>query len=75
MKIINTQFAIVKHIDKNHSHLHIIVNLVNNNGEAIKDNWIGLKDKKIAQKLTTEFGLKEAISKNLELTKISKRKC
>ncbi len=70
MKIINTQFAIVKHIDKNHSHLHIIANLVNNNGETIKDNWIGLRGKKVAQKLTVEYGLKEAISKNLELTNL-----
>ena len=65
MKIVDTQFAIVKHIDKNHSHLHIIANLVNNKGEAIKDSWIGLKGKKISQKLTLRYGLKEAISKNL----------
>ena len=70
MKITDTQFAIVKHIDKNHLHLHIIANLVNNNGETIKDNWIGLKGKKIAQKLTRKYGLKEAISKNLELTNL-----
>ena len=68
MKITDTQFAIVKHIDKNHTHLHILANLVNNNGETIKDNWIGLKGKKVAQKLTKKYGLKEAISKNLELT-------
>ena len=67
MKIINTQFAIVKHIDKNHIHLHVIANLVNNNGETIKDNWIGLKGKKTAQKLTTKYGLKEAIQKNVSL--------
>src|SRR5664279_3511759 len=71
MKITDTQFAIVKHIDKNHLHLHIIANLVNNNGETIKDNWIGLKGKKIAQKLTIKYGLKEAISKNLELTNLA----
>ncbi|MDP4286186.1 MAG: relaxase/mobilization nuclease domain-containing protein [Bacteroidota bacterium] len=70
MKITNTQFATVKHIDKNHSHLHILANLVNNNGKTIKDNWIGLKGKKIAQKLTIEYGLKEAISKNIELTNL-----
>src|SRR5688500_1158875 len=29
MKIVATQFAIVKHIDKNHPHLHVIANLVN----------------------------------------------
>jgi hypothetical protein len=50
MNITNTQYAITKHIDRNHTHLHIIANLVNNNGETIKDNWIGLKGKKIAQK-------------------------
>ena len=49
MKIVETQFAIVKHVDKNHPHLHIIANLVNNKGETIKDNWIGLRGKKIAQ--------------------------
>ncbi len=70
MKIIDTQFAIVKHIDKNHSHLHILANLVNNNGETIKDNWIGLKGKKVAQKLTKKYGLKEAVSKNLKLTNL-----
>jgi hypothetical protein len=70
MGIINTQFAITKHTDKNHSHLHIIANLVNNNGETIKDNWIGLKGKKIAQELTKKYGLKEAISKDLSLTNL-----
>ena len=67
MGITNTQYAITKHIDKNHSHVHIIANLVNNNGETIKDNWIGLKGKKIAQELTINYGLKEAASKNLSL--------
>src|SRR5678810_518518 len=67
---IRDRFAIVKHIDKNHPHLHIIANLVNNKGESIKDNWIGLRGKKIAQALTLKYGLKEAISKNLELTNL-----
>lgn len=46
MKITDTQFVIVKHIDKNHQHLHILANLVNNNGETIKDNWIGFRVRK-----------------------------
>jgi len=71
MKITDTQFAIVKHIDKNHSHLHILANLVNNNGETIKDNWIGLKGKKVAQKLTKKYGLKEATSKDLSVVNIN----
>ncbi|MGN6605170.1 MAG: relaxase/mobilization nuclease domain-containing protein [Ginsengibacter sp.] len=70
MKITDTQFAIVKHIDKNHLHMHILANLVNNKGETIKDNWIGLRGKKVAQKLTKKYGLEEAISKNLALTNL-----
>lgn len=46
MNITNTQYCITKHIDRDHLHLHIIANLVNNKGETIKDNWIGLKGKK-----------------------------
>ncbi|MGN6297543.1 MAG: relaxase/mobilization nuclease domain-containing protein, partial [Ginsengibacter sp.] len=68
MNVAGTQFSITKHIDKNHSHLHIIANLVNNKGETIKDNWIGLRGKKIAQELTIKYGLKEAISKDLSVT-------
>ena len=65
MKIINTQIAIVKHIDKNHLHLHILANLVDNNGEVIKDSWIGLRGKKVAQKLTLKYKLKQAFSKDI----------
>ena len=70
MKITDTQFAIVKHIDKNHLHLHVLANLVNNHGETIKDSWIGLRGKKVAQKLTKRYGLTEAVSKNLPLTNL-----
>ncbi|MEO8771062.1 MAG: relaxase/mobilization nuclease domain-containing protein, partial [Ferruginibacter sp.] len=70
MNIVDTQFAIVKHTDKNHAHLHIIANLVNNNGQAIKDNWIGLKGKKVAQSLTKKYGLVEAVSKNISSTNL-----
>ncbi|MGN6605375.1 MAG: relaxase/mobilization nuclease domain-containing protein [Ginsengibacter sp.] len=70
MKMTDTQFVIVKHIDKNHLHLHLLANLVNNKGEVIKDSWIGLRGKKIAQKLTKKYGLKEAVTKNLSLTNL-----
>ena len=32
--------------------------------------WIGLKGKKVAQRLTREYGLKEATSKNISLTNL-----
>ena len=43
MELLNTQAAIVKHTDTRHPHLHIIVNMVDNNGKAISDSWIGLR--------------------------------
>jgi len=72
MGITNTQYAITKHTDRDHPHLHVIANLVNNNGETIKDNWIGLRGKKIAQALTLKYDLKQALSKDLSLTHLER---
>ena len=66
--IINTQYAVSKHIDKAHLHMHIVANMVNNEGKAISDSWIGLRGKKIAQRLTQENKLIPALEKNLTLT-------
>jgi hypothetical protein len=68
--IVNTQYAISKHTDKAHLHLHIVANMVNNEGKAISDSWIGLKGKKIAQRLTQEYKLIPALEKNLRLTNL-----
>jgi hypothetical protein len=66
----DTQYTIAKHIDKNHLHLHIIANLVNNWGEAISDSWIGARGKRVSQQLTLKHELKQALTKNLELTNL-----
>jgi hypothetical protein len=66
--IVNTQFSVSKHTDKAHLHLHIVANLVDNDGNAISDSWIGLRDKKVAQQLTQEYGLIPAIRKDLRRT-------
>src|SRR5450432_271447 len=66
----DTQYSITKHIDKNHLHLHVIANLVNNRGEAISDSWIGARGKRISQELTLKHELKQALTKNLELTNL-----
>lgn len=64
----NTQYAIAKHTDRAHIHLHIIANLVDGNGKVIGDSYIGLRGKKIAQKLTETYGLIPAKRKNLDLS-------
>lgn len=68
LNIVNTQYAISKHTDKSHLHLHIVANMVNNDGKAISNSWIGLKGKKIAQQLTLQYQLVPALEKNLTLT-------
>lgn len=68
--IVNTQYAISKHTDKAHLHLHIVANMINNEGKAISDSWIGLKGKKIAQRLTQEYKFVPALEKNLRLTNL-----
>jgi hypothetical protein len=66
--IVNTQFAITRHTDTNHPHLHLVANMVNNDGKAISDSWIGLRGKKVAQQLTQEYKLVQVPEKNLKLT-------
>ena len=70
LRIINTQYSITKHTDKAHLHLHIIANMVDNEGQAIRDNWIGLRAKKAAQQLTVQYNLVQAFEKNLALTNL-----
>jgi hypothetical protein len=37
--IVNTQYSIVKHMDKSHTHLHIVTNMVDNDErEAVRYN-------------------------------------
>jgi hypothetical protein len=66
--IVNTQYVIVKHTDKAHLHLHILANMIDNDGKPIKDGWIGLRGKKVAQQLTRKYKLIPAKGKNLDLT-------
>lgn len=68
----NTQVVIVRHTDRKHQHVHIVVNRVDNDGKTIKDNWIGLRGKKVAQQLTLKHELVQAQKKNLELTHLEK---
>jgi hypothetical protein len=57
MKIQDTQVLIVKHKDKEHPHIHIVYNRVNNNGKTIADNFQHLKNIKISKELTLKYGM------------------
>lgn len=59
-----------KHTDRHHTHLHIVANMVNNDGKTITDNYIGLRGKKISQQLTLKHQLIQALEKDLKLTNL-----
>lgn len=57
MKIQDTQVLIVRHKDKEHPHVHIIYNRVDNEGKTIPDNFQHLKNFKISKELTLKYGM------------------
>jgi hypothetical protein len=63
-----TQYAVVKHTDKEHLHLHIIANRVNDEGITIGKGMIIDRGIEAARKLTREYLLKQEHGKNLSLT-------
>lgn len=57
MGIVNTQYAVFRHHDKSHAHVHIVYNRVDNNGNAITGDQAFRKSARITQALTREYGL------------------
>lgn len=57
MGLVDTQFIIGKHNDKDHSHLHIACNRVNNHGRTISDRNDRFRSEKICKELILKYGL------------------
>ncbi len=57
MGIVNTQYAVFRHHDKPHAHVHIVYNRVDNDGNAITGDQAFRKSARITQALTREHGL------------------
>jgi len=66
--MVNTQHALVKHTDKDHLHVHVIANRVNNDGEPIGKGLIIERSIKAARELTAEYGLQQDQGKRLDRT-------
>ncbi|WP_138480077.1 relaxase/mobilization nuclease domain-containing protein [Dyadobacter bucti] len=56
MKISGTQFILVEHRDKNHPHLHLIYNRVNNEGKTISDRFQKDRNHKVCKEITLKYG-------------------
>ena len=65
LDLFQTQFVAIRHNDKGHVHYHLLANMVDNNGERLKDSNIGYKAKSASIDITKEHGLTRAISKEL----------
>ena len=63
MGIVNTQCIIGRHHDKEHPHIHIVFNRVDNNGKTISDKNDHYRSEKICKELTEKHGLYFATSK------------
>ena len=57
MKIQGTQYLIVKHQDRDHPHIHIVYNRVDNNDKTIADNFQKQRNVKVCKDMTLKHGL------------------
>ena len=63
MGIKDTQFFIARHFDKEHPHVHIAFNRIDNNGKTISDRHERLRSTRICKELTLIYGLHMANGK------------
>lgn len=66
------QFIAFVHTEKDHKHIHLIVNRVNSDGSLIKDNFISKKAQIVAHNVAIKHGLTSA--KELKHAKEQERK-
>ncbi|KAA6328306.1 hypothetical protein EZS27_022781 [termite gut metagenome] len=57
MGMADTQYIIGRHYDKEHPHIHIIINRIDNNGKTITDRNDRYRSEKICKELTEKHGL------------------
>ncbi len=57
MGIVNTQYIIGRHFDKEHPHIHLCFNRVDNDGKTISESNDQFRSEKICKELTAKYGL------------------
>ena len=56
-------YAIYRHFDQNHPHIHIATTLIDNNGKKLNDSHIYRRSQKITRKLEEEYKLTKAVNR------------
>jgi hypothetical protein len=59
MGFANSQYAIYKHTDRDHPHIHIIANRVSLDGKVVSDKWDYKRSENIVRSLEVKYGLRE----------------
>ena len=57
MGIINTQYIVVRHEDREHPHVHIVFNRIDNDGKTISDKNDRYRNEKVCKELKPKHGL------------------
>ena len=57
MGIKNTQFIIVRHLDKEHPHCHIVYNRVDNDGKCVSDSFEYYRNNEICDAMKQKYSL------------------
>ena len=60
----NTQVLIVRHHDREHPHLHLVLNRIDGNGKRISDNNERVRNAKVCRELSNKYGLYIAPNKD-----------
>lgn len=63
MNIRNTQYLIVRHHDRQHPHIHLCINRIDNDGKLISDKNEKLRSTAVCKELTQKYGLYFATGK------------
>lgn len=72
MGIKNTQFIIVRHLDKGHPHCHIVYNRVDNDGRCVSDSFEYYRSNAICKELKKRYGL--TFGENKDKVKVDRLK-
>ena len=59
----NTQYIIVRHHDREHPHVHFVINRIDNNGKRISDKNEKFRSTKVCMELTKKYGFHIASGK------------
>lgn len=67
LKIQNTQYVVIKHNDREHNHMHIIYNRVDNNGKNIRHDRSSVHlAHKVCKEIEEKYNLQKVVRPDLE---------